>query len=174
MILCWTSRLVVLYLQRTFQNTEYCHWEFCCVEHYTLQYLKLVPEITIWTYHYTQNVITHITGQPQIMHPYDQVGNSNIQLRNPQWTIVKAVKLVGSLIKQVVIWYWHRSEPLMWTNRAPGMAVPTFCTLSYDSKSTVMNYISVMQYYVLCKLGQLVMRLTWVSRMSLSDMEQDT
>jgi len=64
----------------------------------------------------------------------------------------------------------------MWTNRAPGMAVPTFFTLSYDTQSTVMNYgyISVMQYYVLCKLGQLVMLLTCVSRMSLSDMGQDT
>jgi len=39
---------------------------------------SLVPEITIRTNHHTQNVITHITGQPQIMQPYDQVGNSNI------------------------------------------------------------------------------------------------
>jgi len=44
----------------------------------------------------------------------------------------------------------------MWTNRAPGMAAPTFITNPvYDRESTVMNYISVMQYYVLCKFGQL-------------------
>jgi hypothetical protein len=37
-----------------------------------------------------------------------------------------------------------------------------------------MNYISMTQYYVLCKLGELAMLLTCVSRMSLSDMGQDT
>jgi hypothetical protein len=64
----------------------------------------------------------------------------------------------------------------MYTNRAPGMAVPTFFTLSCDTQSTVMNYeyISVMQYYALCKLGMLVMLLTCVLRMSLSDMGEDT
>jgi hypothetical protein len=46
--------------------------------------------------------------------------------------------------------------------------------LSMIHKRLLWIYIGVMQYYVLCKLAQLAMRLTCVSRKSLSDIGQDT